>query len=101
MTVQELRDRAAKLMQAADLIEAAMGAPKTKPAKLLVVKGSRASGTEAVVLASIRDGHSKLAEIAKDSKLRESAARTAVLKLEQRGSVKREGKGSLTRYIAA
>jgi predicted Rossmann fold nucleotide-binding protein DprA/Smf involved in DNA uptake len=99
MTVQELRDRAAKLMQAADLIEAAMGAPKTKPAKLLVVKGSRASGTEAVVLASIR--HSKLAEIAKDSKLRASAARTAVLKLEQRGSVKREGKGSLTRYIAA
>lgn len=59
------------------------------------------SGTGAVVLSAIRDGCHTVKAIAVGAKLKEFAARSAILALEKAKKVKREGKGSLTRYVAA
>lgn len=62
---------------------------------------AKANGTHALILDVVRDGADKISLIAKAAKVKESTARAAVLQLEQAGRVKREGKGSLTRYRAA
>jgi hypothetical protein len=97
--VSDLRGRAAKLIEAANLIESALGGRRPEP--LRVVKGGKTNGTAAVVLAAIKDGHDKIPAIAKDAKIRESTARAAIITLESAGKVKRDGKGRSTRYLAA
>jgi DNA-binding MarR family transcriptional regulator len=97
----DLRKRARALLDAADTVEAAAQDAQKPRATLKPAKRLKATGTHALVLQAIRSGHGKLADIAKDAKLKESTARTAVLALEAGGHVRREGKGPLTRYVAA
>lgn len=68
-----------------------------KPSKIRAKTG----GTESLVLSVMREGHDTLAAITKAAKVRPWAAKAAVLALEQFGKVKREGKGSKTRYRVA
>lgn len=103
--LEAIDERRAKVAAALDglrfVSDGSPAAPLALSTTIKAAKRFRSSGSTEVVLASVRDGHNKLAAIAKDAKLEESAARTAVLALEQAGKVRREGKGSLTRYVAA
>lgn len=98
--LEALDQRRVKIAAALDGLRYVADATVPLPS-LKVLKGGKANGTAAIVLASIRDGKHKLADIAKDAKVKESTARTAVLALESSGKVKREGKGSSTKYVAA
>lgn len=61
----------------------------------------KAKGTDAIVLSVMRDGANTLAGITKAAKVKPNTARVAVLALEAAGKVKREGKGSKTRYLVS
>lgn len=71
-------------------------APTAKPRQ-----GQKATGTESIVLDVMREGADTLAAITKDAKVRPNTARVTVLALEAAGRVRREGKGSKTRYRVA
>lgn len=99
----ELRARAGTLLQAADLIDAAFG---LESAPAAVAKGAKAStprlgGTETAVLASIREGHQTIADVATAATLKPFTARHAMLSLEKRGRITRKGGGRWTRWSAA
>lgn len=95
----EFRERAADLIAAAEAIDRLTVRPSKRGRPSNARKALNGSG--AVVLASIKDGCATVKAIAADAKLKEFAARSAILALEKAGKVKRQGKGSLTRYVAA
>jgi hypothetical protein len=83
----------AALVRAADLLDASQ---RRAPAQ---GKRAKPSASDQVVLSAMRDGHDKLAAIAKAGKLKESAARLKVLALIDAGWVRRVGAGRSTRYV--
>ena len=91
----------ARLEQAKATLARFLSAAPSKAKAMPVKIRAKSGGTEAVVLAVMREGADTLAEITKAAKVKPNAARTAVLALEQFGKVTREGKGSKTRYRVA
>lgn len=98
-----LRSCAAKLVDAANLVDAALGviAVPALPAVTAAPRKVRTTGTNALVLAAIKDGHDKIDAIARDVKVSPFIARNAVKALEQVGKVRKEGAGRTTRYVVA
>lgn len=95
--IRQIDEQIARLQSAKAVLAQFIVPVQSKPVKV----SRKSGGTEALVLSVIREGADTLAAITKAAKVKPYAAKTAVLALEQFGKVRREGKGSKTRYLVA
>lgn len=99
--IADIDSRIERLKSARAVLLEISGTPEAGPVRVGAFGRRPLSGTAKIVMDAVAGGAHKLKEIADAAKVKESTARATVLGLEASGRVKREGKGSLTRYIAA